>query len=185
MPKLYVYNTSATQLKKRYAMIGSTATQIKKKYAMIGSTATLVYSAEYNALIEGGWTSKITYSDVTATTSSSKIYIETNGTGYQGRVYKQLDITNYSKLTITYSGYAYYSSFGAGLVKSLPADYNPQGVTVGVSTEGLDLATPNTIASTTKTFNISSLTGNYYLFVGAYQGSSWDGKITVTKFLLE
>lgn len=46
MPKMYAYNTSATQLKKRYGMIGSTATQIKKRYAMIGSTATLVYSAE-------------------------------------------------------------------------------------------------------------------------------------------
>lgn len=144
-----------------------------------------VWSAEYNALTEGGWSTNSTYSDVAITVNTSSISITTNGTGYQGRVYKLLDVTNYSKLTITYSGYAYYSSFGAGLVKSLPADYQPNAVTVGVSTDGLDLSTPHTIASNTKTFDISSLTGNYYLFVGAYQGSSWNGQITVTKFLLE
>lgn len=50
MPKRYAYNTSATQVKKRYAMIGSTATQVKKRYAMIGSTATLVYQAQSDTL---------------------------------------------------------------------------------------------------------------------------------------
>ena len=51
MPKLYAYNTSATQIKKRYAMIGNTATEIKKRYAMIDNTATLVFqSGEYDQL---------------------------------------------------------------------------------------------------------------------------------------
>lgn len=144
-----------------------------------------VWSAEYNALTEGGWSTNSTYSDVAITVNTSKISITTNGTGYQGRVYKQIDVTDYKTLTITYSGYAYYSSFGAGLVASLPVDYHPSAVTVGVSTDGLDLSTPHTIASTTESFPIESLKGNYYLFIGAYQGSSWNGQITVTKFLLE
>ena len=66
MPKRYAYNTSATQVKKRYAMIGSTATQVKKRYAMIGSTATLVYQAQSDQK-----TITVTAKDYREVTSSS------------------------------------------------------------------------------------------------------------------
>lgn len=77
MPKLYAQNTSATQVKKRYAMIGSTATQVKKRYAMIGSTATLVYSAE-TPLIEN---SKGNYSFVKAYSTNYSDTVHSNKNG--------------------------------------------------------------------------------------------------------
>lgn len=77
MPKRYAYNTSATQVKKRYAMIGSTATQVKKRYAMIGSTATLVYSAE-TPLIEN---SKGNYSFVKAYSTNYSDTVHSNKNG--------------------------------------------------------------------------------------------------------
>lgn len=106
MPKLYAYNTSATQVKKRYAMIGSTATPIKKKYAMIGSTATLVYSAEENIL------SKFSASDYynpngayQAASVNSDGSLQFNSTSYIFRNIwtPAVDLSQWSTLTVTYT----------------------------------------------------------------------------------
>lgn len=113
MAKLYAYNTSATPVKKRYAMIGSTATQVKKKYAMIGSTATLVYSAwEDGALFNDGqiWEEagdiKVTGSNIgntTVTVADDGIYTWVypengkNAVAYIG-FSNPIDMTNYNTL---------------------------------------------------------------------------------------
>ena len=86
MAKRYAYNTSATQVKKRYAMIGSTATQVKKRYAMIGSTATLVYTAEENINPNLSFTSINT-----GQTPKTASYTVNNSAGFES-----MDLTVYS-----------------------------------------------------------------------------------------
>lgn len=128
MAKRYAYNTSATQVKKRYAMIGSTATQVKKRYAMIGSTATLVYSAQspdqsYILNLDdqktdytGGWalSNQGGYAYLQGYSSSTKSwemsYSANNQYGRGWMTTKQkVDISGWSKLSLTLS---YYEGYG-------------------------------------------------------------------------
>ena len=117
MPKMYAYNTSATQIKKRYAMIGSTATQVKKRYAMIGSTATLVYNAEtplytygvqnvvWKGAGDGGTSGSTNFGDSSVTIKAKGSYSNT-GRAQTMRTDEKIDLTNYSKIKAIVSGYS-------------------------------------------------------------------------------
>ena len=119
MPKRYAYNTSATQVKKRYAMIGSTATQVKKRYAMIGSTATLVYTAGYS-IIDNFATYTTVGADLTnppvsgfSLTKSGNTLVFKSGSGIQVVALKPtFDLSKYTSLKITVSAQTLSTSKG-------------------------------------------------------------------------
>ena len=179
MPKMYAYNTSATQIKKRYAMIGSTATQIKKKYAMIGSTATLVYSAETQlfpsslTFTKGGTNTAGSVSDtaLTAKASWNKTY---------GAISLQVDVTDFSKIIFTVSERTSTEKVGSTTVgvsdRQYPSSFDSYGDNNGV-------ATAVTKAGTYEV-DVSNLSGKKYVALSAWT-SSGDNSITVTKIMAE
>lgn len=179
MPKRYAYNTSATQIKKRYAMIGSTATQIKKKYAMIGSTATLVYSADGNIFPDMAWTGGGANAGI-VTTSSLQVILPTGSGKTNSKCYtsSKVDLTNYSKLIFVVSQYAFND------------DGTPQ-MSVGIDSD----TTTHTHASFDKylavtgtgtyTLDVSSITGSYYIAIAVWYPSDKNNGFTVTSITAE
>lgn len=175
MAKLYAYNTSATQIKKRYAMIGSTATQVKKKYAMIGSTATLVYSAEEyiynNGVVDGyTWTAYKAGNKVTTTDNTTNLYGYTwYGGGseswshscswYAGwRTNETIDFSQYSTLTVNAKVYTNWSTYNYVQIELCDNAYR----------RVLQADETGTTTTDTWTFDISDINdvGNIGMFAG-------------------
>ena len=176
MPKLYAYNTSATEIKKRYAMIGSTATLIKKKYAMIGSTATLVYSTGYSLI--DNFSSYTTYNydlinppvNGFSMKKSGNTIVYTSGQGIQAVVLKPaFDLSKYSSMRITVSAQTLSTSkgirvrFGTTDDKYYSVDiYNTGTYTINLSsvtaTEAYFMILPINDTAATGTVTFSELT---------------------------
>lgn len=177
MPKLYAYNTSATQIKKRYAMIGSTATQVKKKYAMIDSTATLVYSAEEYLLqngavqtLAGGFTLlQQQYASGLTYPSGYMLYKNTNS-GSVSRVdsTKKIDWSKYTALKIKLGGsdcrYAQVW-FMIGQDKEIPTWWWP-GNDSNLVSFAIRYKYPVWSAGTVLSFDISNITNTGIFMMG-------------------
>lgn len=179
MPKRYAYNTSATQVKKRYAMIGSTATQVKKRYAMIGSTATLVYSAAWS-LIEN-W-SKITWfsgytgdsgsspdSRTSLSKSGNNIIYKYGGGSQSIHCMPAIDITKYSSVSITVASKTDTSAFYFGM-------------TQGNIESGSAKKSSNITGKGTYTVDISSCSGSWKLAFRCLNASSGSATISAIEF---
>lgn len=180
MPKRYAYNTSATQVKKRYAMIGSTATQVKKRYAMVGNTATLVYSAEeylvQAGVINSGLAGSIsagTYASQYGTVSSNSGYvrlnISTSGT-FPFYNSKAINLTNYKTCYIKFKTKGSSQAWQSSPYQAIRMGFSSSKITdcshYNIITSNWNFSASYTGASTsakTISFDISGLSGNYYL----------------------
>ena len=195
MPKRYAYNTSATQVKKRYAMIGSTATQVKKRYAMIGSTATLVYSAEVVVFdgtnVASGYTVNTDgYNKNTVGIFYAKSrYNSDGGHRSDANAHVAIDCTNFSKITVSYSYVAnYYGNVQIGLFSKNPnvSGFSfESGIWRIVNADNGSSIGGNQTGSGTVSFNLDNVTGTHYLMTYTYntQGNQTDA--IITKIVLE
>ena len=178
MPKLYAYNTSATQVKKRYAMIGSTATQVKKRYAMIGSTATLVYSAETQIYPGASVTTRIDWGSNTISgfTATRAGYTES-----YAMLYIPIDLTNYTTLIIKGSAKRYA---GICLRKSLPEVSNNGCLQVAHTDNYGEVWKKSIWADSSITVDepvdVYSYTGTYYLVAAIYGSNVTVGEAQVS-----
>ncbi|MBR5873937.1 MAG: hypothetical protein IKY90_04280 [Oscillospiraceae bacterium] len=207
MPKMYAYNTSATQVKKRYAMIGSTATQVKKRYAMIGSTATLVYSAEMPLFTSGtgknvGWSSHtarensgsqtptVTDNSPTNLFADTKNGSDDSGDGCLAGWYTTdaIDVTGYSKLTLTFSSlYTRWDSYNY-IIGGLLSDGKPS-YKDGKNKDMIPFVASNIFADKKATtqkdvtweIDISGVTGSYV--VGVYAVKTYENSRQATFYL--
>lgn len=174
--------TSDREIGKLYDNNGTSNFQIGKIYDNDGTTSYLIYSAEYDVLAAFGWTKAGTSSYITSLTATN-VTIKPTAGGGNARVYKTIDVTNYSSMTITCSLSALYSHATCGLYVSDPGYLVYNEPTVGKQVRDSNGNTQT--INGTFTFNISSLRGTYYVVIGAYQGSAWAPVATCTKFILE
>ena len=173
--------TAYTPVKNVFDHDGTTFTKIKQGFDHDGTAYTQVYSAELDVLADGGWT-KIGNESYIQTLSDEEVTIVAKTSGGNARIYKVVDVTNYSTLTLTYElSYRYGHTF-VGLYKTEP-DYLG-----GDPAAGKYLAGETGSLSETVSIDVSGLTGNYFAVIGAYCGtsaSSGHGTTKCTKFILE
>lgn len=177
MPKRYAYNTSATQVKKRYAMIGSTATQVKKRYAMIGSTATLVYSADGNIFPDMAWTGQGANAGTVSSTSLKVILPKGSGkTNSSCRTSSKVDITNYSKIRFVVSQF-----------NNQDNEQLSVGIDNDTTTHTHDSFYKYVKVTGTGTFtlDVSGVSGSYYIAIAVWAPGAKDGGFTVTSITAE
>ena len=138
-----------------------------------------VWSADFNLLENTSW-SKHNSGYSTCTTTTSKVSIETNSASANVTLYKQVDVTNYSKLTITCNiSNVCYAWAGVGLQTSTTGTGEPVVGKRLSTSDGQILSFSDTIE-----LDISNLTGNYYFSLFAYRGSGLNPKVEVTKAIL-
>ncbi len=178
MAKRYAYNTSATQIKKRYAMIDSTATQVKKRYAMIGSTATLVYSAE-EQIYPGATVKSLQVNAGSYSTANFKTNVTSSSSNQNSTtLYIAVDVTDYKTIKVTGNFTVSGGTFAhAGVFLLAPSKWNESYVKYPyymiVDSYYTQRKVVDSDASfTTHSFNVSSLTGTYYIAIGCYVNST-------------
>ena len=174
--------TATRENGKLYDNDGTTSYQIGKAYDNDGTSNHLIYSAEYDVLAAFGWTKAGTSSYITSLTATNVTIKPTAGSG-NARVYKTIDVTNYRSMTITCSLSALHSYATCGLYASDPGYLVYNEPTVGKQVRDSNGSTQT--VNGTFTFDISSLSGIYYVVIGAYQGSGASPVATCTKFILE
>ena len=171
MPKRYKFDgTAMQQVKKRYKFDGTAMQQVKKRYKFDGTTMQLVYSADLTVAPNptefpaSAWTKLRGDVNVGTDAAQTVIYGSVNNYGVTGAVVA-IDVSDYSKLTIvgtvtvstnTYQSYPVIGLAPLSFWTNAAAVYNP---TVG----GLINADPSTTVSINKEYDISSLSGVYYV----------------------
>lgn len=159
MPKRYAYNTSATQVKKRYAMIGATATQVKKRYGMIGSTATLVYTARETKSLA------VSHSD------HNNTYTLNWDTVNCGRGWSKADYT----VNISNTDGIFYVGISTSATKPAnTAVEKPDGAVLNFKSVNGDVT-----GTKTGTLTLDS-SKTYYLYVASYFGAGKTGSASIS-----
>ena len=152
----------ARKVTKLYRGVSNVARQVKKGYRGVSNVARQFYNSEFNVLTE--WTS----SNWSATTNKSGSYSITSSqitlstiAHYQSYVVlasNVFDITSYTTLTVSGDFGSSSGGDGAYLISS--------SVSPALEPETYDLYLGR-VDGTTKTFNVSSLTGNKRLVLSS------------------
>ena len=162
----------------------SASVTLKYEYYIVNAGGTANYT--------GGWKA-IAWASTTGVDSSGiKVYTESNWAGVQVYSTSPIDLTNYTKLNFSVSACNNprpEASFGVNANKPNHIMWNGRNFdndTLDHSfTNKKNCAATVTITSTgTKTIDISSLYGNYYIWTGE-DGATWDGSgFTINKVWL-
>lgn len=180
-----VYDNNGTanaEIGKLYDNNGTTNSQIGKVYDNNGTTNSLIY--EYNTVLfppKTNWTVVKYYSSFhSGSVSDSSLYIYSSYS-FACLRYNAIDLTPYKTIYFTVSSVAKGSGTGAriGVCKSVPTDSNYPNVWNNQSTQ------KQITAAGTYSFDISSLSGNYYPLLSAHSDGGGAANITVTNVWLE
>lgn len=195
--------TTYYQIGKVYDYDGTTTYQIGKVYDNDGTSNYLIYSADYELYPENS-SALTTYtvgSNQTVTIGSSTLTIQANGQGDDATLYRaaartssQINFSNYSSIRIVGQElsctYGTWGSVGIAAGAHTYIDGYAWGSSGAVITENWAwVKSPASSTNTWKpfdvTYDISNVTGSYYLYFYAYTYFYYIAGLQITRIILE
>ena len=185
MPIYDCDGTTKSQISKLYDHDGTTKSQIGKVYDNDNTTRTLIYNSELIVVQSSSWQNGYSYtnyetnwlSSIGGTTVHQTRPDQASSGHYSTAAYVKLPTSNYNTITLTYGCNATGDSGGisGGAAAALRSNlvWLSQSSSMSTLTSGAAYSCGNTwggsTGSATVTWDISSITTDYYLEVGAYQ----------------
>ena len=185
-----IYDNNGTEVKeigKLYDDYTTEFKQIGEVWDNDGTSNTLIYKAE-QTVFPGGTPTTKTFQASSLTTVGSFYANTSNSNGEAGMAYLGVDVSDWDKLSVTWSASSgQYSMVYVGLKSSVATSggtwYLPNDTN---SFYTLINGTSKSQTSTTTNINVSSITGTYYLLCHVYSGSTRDAvsKSAITSAIL-